>query len=98
MSTAEYNLINYEDCLTPAPPISESSFSIIPITIIPDIIGGIVKTINIPFELSNLTYEIKPQAGLLDAVGAWGDYEDIDGFIDDVYKKREKSFDRAVDI
>lgn len=90
MSTAEVNLISDEDCVTSALPISGSSFTVIPsITIIDDIKEVIAKAIS---------YKIKPQAGLLDAVGAWEDYEDIDGFIDEVYKKRKKSLDRTVDI
>ncbi|KHE93095.1 MAG: hypothetical protein K8F52_11990 [Candidatus Scalindua rubra] len=97
MSTAEVNLLNIEDCFTSAP-LSESSFRIIPNVVTERINNVIVNTINLPSELSELPYKIKDQAVILDAVGAWKDYEDIDGFIEDIYQKREKSLDRAVDI
>lgn len=105
MSTAaEASLINDEDYftsapLTSAPSIPKSSYRLIPnITKVDDIVGVIVKAINLPTSFSSFSYKIQPQAGLLDAIGAWEDYEDIDGFINEVYKKREKSLDRTVDI
>lgn len=40
--------------------------------------------------------KIEPQGGLLAAIGAWEDYDGIDEFVEDIYKKREKAFDRSV--
>ena len=34
--------------------------------------------------------KIEPQGGLLAAIGAWEDYDGIDEFVEDIYKKREK--------
>lgn len=97
MSTAEVDLLDIEDCSSSVP-LSKSSFRIIPNVVTKRINNVIVNTINLPSGLSELSYKIKDEAGILDAVGAWRDYEDIDGFIEDIYKKREKSLDRTVDI
>lgn len=41
---------------------------------------------------------IQAKGGLLAAIGAWEDFEDIDKFIDEIYKAREKAVDREVDL
>ena len=57
------------------------------------------------FPLPKAEFEIKVQrveeptkGGLLAAVGAWEDFEDIDRLIDEIYKARGKAVDREVDL
>lgn len=95
--TAEVDLINEEDCFTSTP--LSGSFRIIPrVKIIKEIQDAIVRGINLSSGPSQPPYEIKPQGELLDAVGAWEDYDDIDKFIEEIYKKRGKSFGRNVNL
>lgn len=36
--------------------------------------------------------------GLITAIGAWSEYENIEDFINEIYKTREKSKDRLIDL
>ncbi len=96
--TAEIDSIDEEDYLT-STPLSGLSFRIIPrVKVITEIQNAIVKAINLSIGPSQPPYEIKAQGELLDAVGAWEDYDDIDKFIEEIYKKRGKSFGRNVNL
>ncbi len=41
---------------------------------------------------------IGQMGGLITAVGAWSEYDNIEDFINEIYKMREKSGDRTVDL
>ncbi len=47
-------------------------------------------------DLEKLEKEPCAPKGLLAAVGAWADFEEIDQMIDDIYRQREQSKDREV--
>ncbi|MDP2682369.1 MAG: hypothetical protein Q8P28_06130 [Deltaproteobacteria bacterium] len=54
-----------------------------------------IDAINVLFiQTTELKIELK--GGLLAAIGAWEDYDGIDEFVEDIYRKREKAFDRSV--
>jgi prevent-host-death family protein len=40
----------------------------------------------------------RPRRGLLAAVGAWADYDDLDHLIDEIYASRDAAVDRPVSL
>lgn len=47
-------------------------------------------------DLERLQQEPVAPQGLLAAVGAWADFEDLDQVVEDIYRQRERAQDRAV--
>ena len=47
-------------------------------------------------DLERLEHERVAPKGLLAAVGAWADYEDLDRFVENIYQQREKAHDRPM--
>lgn len=47
-------------------------------------------------DLERLEQEPVAPKGLLAAVGAWADYEDLDRVVEDIYRQRERAQDRPV--
>lgn len=49
-------------------------------------------------DLDRLEEQPAQPTGLLAAVGAWAEYDDLDGFTSDVYRQRRSARDRPVKI
>jgi prevent-host-death family protein len=47
-------------------------------------------------DLARLEQEPAAPGGLLAAVGAWGDFEELDEVVQDIYQQRKRARDRAV--
>ncbi|MBI2919244.1 MAG: type II toxin-antitoxin system prevent-host-death family antitoxin [Chloroflexi bacterium] len=47
-------------------------------------------------DLERLEHEPAAPKGLLAAVGAWADYEELDQVVEDIYRQREVAQDRPV--
>ena len=47
-------------------------------------------------DLDRLEHEPVAPRGLLAAVGAWAEFEDLDHLVDEIYRQRERAQDRAV--
>jgi prevent-host-death family protein len=47
-------------------------------------------------DLARLEQEPAAPRGLLAAVGAWGDFEELDEVVQEIYRQRERALDRAV--
>ena len=51
-----------------------------------------------PEDLAQLEQAPVAAQGLLAAVGAWADYDEIDQVIEDIYRQREQAQDRPVSL
>lgn len=49
-------------------------------------------------DLARLEREPPPSRGLLAAVGAWAEFEEVDKLVADIYRRRERARDRRVAI
>ncbi|PKB81810.1 MAG: hypothetical protein BZY88_05790 [SAR202 cluster bacterium Io17-Chloro-G9] len=49
-------------------------------------------------DLARLEQDPAAPKGLLAAVGAWADFDDLDQVIEDIYRHREKAQDRPVSL
>ena len=49
-------------------------------------------------DLERLEHEPQAPRGLLAAVGAWADYEELDQVVESIYRQREEAQDRRVDL
>ena len=49
-------------------------------------------------DLARLEKDTAAPKGLLAAVGAWGDFDDLEEIIEDIYRQREQAQDRPVDL
>lgn len=47
-------------------------------------------------DLERLEHEPAAPKGLLAAVGAWADYEELDQMVESIYRQREAALDRVV--
>ncbi len=51
-----------------------------------------------PDDLARLEREPSPRKGLLAAVGAWAEFDDVDKMVADIYRRRGRAKDRRVVI
>ena len=49
-------------------------------------------------DLAQLEQEATAPKGLLAAVGAWGDFDNLEQIIEDIYRQREQAQDRPVSL
>ena len=49
-------------------------------------------------DLARLEQEPKAGQGLLSAVGAWSEFDELDQMIEDIYKQRAEALDREVNL
>ena len=49
-------------------------------------------------DLARLERESKAPQGLLAAVGAWSEFDELDQMVEDIYKQREEARDRDVNL
>ncbi len=49
-------------------------------------------------DLAQLELEPKAVQGLMSAVGAWSEFDELDQMIEDIYKQRTEALDREVNL
>ena len=49
-------------------------------------------------DLARLEQEPKAGQGLLAAVGAWSEFDELDQMVEDIYKQRREALDREVNL
>ena len=88
-SAAEVDLLDKDAYFTGEPLYYKNSF----------IISQVVSHIKIGMiHVQVIKPQIESNKGLLAAIGAWAEFDNIDEFVEEIYKKREQSFDRSVDL
>ncbi|HBR18295.1 MAG: hypothetical protein A3G39_01600 [Deltaproteobacteria bacterium RIFCSPLOWO2_12_FULL_43_16] len=88
-SAVEVDLVDKDAYFTGEPCYYEKSF----------IVSQVVSPIKIGMiHVQVIEYQIESKKGLLAAIGAWEEFDNIDEFVEDIYRKRGQSFDRSVDL